>query len=129
MKFVVQEQYASTRHFDFRLKNGGISRGWVVPKSVPDRPGPKRVALNVADHGVSCRNFEVAVPKGEFGASRIKVWDRGACGFGSWSEETMAFTLYGSRAEDRFDLLRFAHDPPNNWLLVRLPGGAGRQSK
>ena len=31
-KFVIQEHYARTHHFDFRLEKDGEFRGWALPK-------------------------------------------------------------------------------------------------
>jgi bifunctional non-homologous end joining protein LigD len=121
LKFVVQEHYASTHHFDFRLEKGGIFKSWAVPKGIPDKPGTKRLAVQVADHDISFGDFEGVIPEGEYGAGTIQVWDRGSYEIEAWSEQKIAFTLHGQRTDGKFNLVRFTKGRPTDWLLIKLP--------
>jgi bifunctional non-homologous end joining protein LigD len=124
LKFVVQEHYASTHHFDFRLEKDGIFKSWAVPKGIPDQPGTKRLAVQVDDHDISFGDFEGVIPEGQYGAGTIQIWDRGLYEVETWSDNKIAFTLHGKRADGRYNLVRFTKGRPADWLLFKLPAPA-----
>jgi len=129
LKFVVQEHYASTHHFDFRLEKDGIFKSWAVPKGIPDQPGTKRLAVQVDDHEISFGDFEGVIPEGAYGAGTIQIWDRGLYELETWSDNKISFALHGQRAEGRYNLVRFAKGRPTDWLLLKLPAPANHLSQ
>lgn len=77
LRFVVQEHFARTHHFDFRLERDGIFKSWVLRKPIPRTAGVRRLAIAVENHDLSFGDFEGEIPRGEYGAGRITIWDRG----------------------------------------------------
>jgi len=75
--FVIKEHWARSHHFDFRLEKDGVFKSWAVPKGLPEKPGLKRLAVQVADHALEFGAFHEANPEGESPRGRIKVWDHG----------------------------------------------------
>jgi bifunctional non-homologous end joining protein LigD len=125
--FVVQRHAASRLHFDFRLEIDGALASWAVPKGPPEERGEKRLAIHVEDHPLDYANFEGEIPKGNYGAGQVQIWDRGT--FEVEGPESAAaqvergdlkFSLHGQRLQGLFALVKMRNSQRGNeWLLIR----------
>ncbi|MGZ4320458.1 MAG: non-homologous end-joining DNA ligase, partial [Gaiellaceae bacterium] len=119
--FVVQKHAARSLHYDFRLERDGVLLSWAVPKGVPLEPGAKALAVHVEDHPIEYAKFEGEIPKGQYGAGTVEIWDDG-----TWEalEEKrdggLTFRLHGERLQGVWTLVPAHLDgKEQNWLLIR----------
>jgi bifunctional non-homologous end joining protein LigD len=124
--FVVQKHNASHLHYDFRLAIDGVLVSWAVPKGPPRRAGVKRLAVQTEDHPIDYATFEGTIPKGNYGAGTVKIWDHGT--YEPIGEKTMAqqlrrgkieFILDGDLLHGAYVLVRMKNRDPKNWLLLK----------
>jgi bifunctional non-homologous end joining protein LigD len=121
--FVVQEHHARRLHYDFRLQMGGVLKSWAVPKGPSSDPAQRRLAVHVEDHPLEYAAFQGVIPKGQYGAGRVDIWDRGY-----WSPEGdpeaayrkghLRFTLRGEKLRGGWSLVAMGRDR-KNWLLIK----------
>ena len=119
--FVVQRHDARRLHYDFRLERGGALASWAVPKGVPLEPGQRALAVHVEDHPLDYATFEGEIPKGNYGAGTVEIWDNGTYDLVEEKRDGgLTVRLHGSRLQGTWTLVPAKLDgDPKNWLLIR----------
>src|SRR5918996_1314173 len=124
--FVVQKHAARRLHYDLRMQFGDTLRSWAVPQGPSLDPKIRRLAVHVEDHPLEYYDFEGPIPKGQYGAGAMIVWDRG-----SWvpmgdPEEgyrkgSLKFRLLGEKLGGGWTLVRIKNpqERGDNWLLIK----------
>ena len=120
MVYVVQEHHARRLHYDLRLEKEGVLKSWAIPKGLPEVPGDKRLAIQVEDHPLEYRAFEGEIPKGEYGAGTVKIWDKGSYEPAIWNDDMIEIFIKGNRIQGRYVLTRFKKAGKNQWLILKV---------
>lgn len=137
LTFVVQQHAARRMHWDFRLEVDGVLWSWAVPKGPSLNPRDKRMAAKTEDHPFDYGGFEGVIPKGNYGAGEVIVWDRGTYtpdegGVYSWGNKAegsrrmreglaagkLSFTLRGEKLRGSWTLVK-TRQSDNSWLLIK----------
>ncbi len=132
-RFVVQRHRATRLHYDVRLEIGGVLVSWAVPRGPTLDPDERRMAMRTEDHPIEYFDFEGTIPRGEYGAGDVIVWDWGTF----TPEETddaaaalqageLKFRLEGERLRGRYTIVQTGgkrdafgrKTEPAQWLLI-----------
>jgi len=119
--FVVQRHDARRLHYDFRLERDGALASWAVPKGIPLEPGQRNLAVHVEDHPLDYATFEGEIPKGQYGAGQVEVWDNGTYELVEQKKDGgLTVLLEGKRLQGLWALVpaRLSGDE-KNWLLIK----------
>ncbi|MFA5073305.1 MAG: DNA polymerase ligase N-terminal domain-containing protein [Nitrospirota bacterium] len=133
LRFVVQRHKASRLHYDFRLEVKGILKSWAVPKGPSMNPLDKRLAMMVEDHPYEYRTFKGIIPKGNYGAGIVEIWDQGlytplgpdhrpvddSALLQQLYRGTITFALRGRKLRGEFALVKIKTSEDNAWLLIK----------
>src|SRR5437868_7317937 len=119
--FVVQRHDARRLHYDFRLERNGALASWAVPKGVPLEPGQRALAVHVEDHPLDYATFEGEIPKGNYGAGNVEIWDNGTYELVEEKRDGgLTVRLHGKKLEGLWTLVPAKLDgDPKNWLLIK----------
>ena len=121
--FVVHKHAARQLHFDLRLEMEGVLRSWAVPKGPSYDQNDKRLAVRVEDHPIEYGDFEGIIPKGNYGAGAVIVWDRGEwVPLEDWREGLekgkLLFELKGYKLKGKWTLVKIKKSE-KDWLLIK----------
>lgn len=130
--FVVQRHAASRLHYDLRLELDGVMKSWAVPKGPSLNPHDKRLAVMVEDHPMEYNTFHGVIPKGNYGAGTVDIWDEGTYTVDPDHAKTknekaelrkmlekgqLKFVMNGTHLKGSFALVRLRDE--KNWLLIK----------
>ena len=124
-RFVVHRHEARRLHYDLRIEMGGVLKCWAVPKGFSFVPADKRLAVHTEDHPLEYEHFDGVIPKGQYGAGTMTIWDRGtfelcgqADGLLALQQGKLELRLFGSRLRGEWHMVRMKKDQ-RNWLLFK----------
>lgn len=127
--FVIQEHHARRLHYDFRLERDGVLVSWAIPKGPPTDPKDNRLAVQTEDHPLEYGSFAGEIPRGEYGAGTVGIWDAGSYVTHKWREGREVIATLTGRADGglgglprTFALIRTGRDPADrSWLIHLMP--------
>jgi len=121
--FVIQEHHARRLHWDFRLERDGVLVSWALPKGVPSDPAVNHLAVHTEDHPLEYGSFQGEIPRGQYGAGAVIIWDHGTYETMKWAPGEVKVMLHGQRVTGGYVLFQ---TKGNQWMIHRerlpLPG-------
>ena len=125
--FCVQRHDATRLHYDFRLEIDGVLKSWAVPKGPTLDPGVRHFAAMVEDHPLEYGDFEGTIPKGNYGAGSVMLWDAGTfellgdmAGEPQIARGDLKFRLHGEKLRGDFALVHMkGRGKGNEWLILK----------
>jgi bifunctional non-homologous end joining protein LigD len=118
-RFVVQEHSARRLHWDLRLEHEGVAASWAIPNGIPETPDENRKAVHTEDHPLEYLSWEGEIPKGEYGAGTMVVWDSGTYELEKWEQGKVIVDFHGERLRGRYALFR-AGKAAQDWMIHRI---------
>jgi len=118
-RFVVQEHSARRLHWDLRLEHDGVAASWAIPNGIPETPEENRKAVHTEDHPLEYLGWEGEIPKGEYGAGTMKIWDAGTYELEKWEPGKVMVEFHGERLQGRYALFR-AGKAEKDWMIHRI---------
>ena len=121
-RFVVQEHHATRLHWDLRLEHDGVLASWAIPNGIPADPADNRLAVRTEDHPLEYLDFHGEIPKGEYGAGTMTIWDAGTYDVHKWEDKKVEVTFHGERLSGRYGLFPIGKsgDSANDWMIHRM---------
>ena len=116
-RFVVHEHHARRLHWDLRLEHDGVLLSFALPRGVPQDPSENRLAVHTEDHPIEYLDFHGKIPKGEYGAGEMTIWDRGTYEPEKIEEKKIVARFDGERVKGRYALFQTRGD---DWMIHRM---------
>ena len=130
--FVIHRHEARNLHYDLRLVMEGVLKSWAVPKGFSWTPADKHLAVRTEDHPIEYLGFDGVIPKGEYGAGTMTIWDSGTYvvlngdGPECLEEGKLEILLDGSRLRGQWHLVKTSRDE-KDWLLFKYADRYARE--
>ncbi|CAN5256778.1 DNA ligase D [soil metagenome] len=130
LRFVIQRHQATRLHYDLRLEMQGTLKSWAVPKGPSMNPKDKRLAIQTEDHPIQYLTFQGTIPKGNYGAGVMEIWDEGTYqGTGGICKKELLeqfikgdlkLEFFGKRIQGTYALVKTKRgEAGNQWLLIK----------
>ena len=119
--FVIHKHAARNLHWDLRLEMNRTLKSWAVPKQPPASKGTKRLAIQVEDHPLDYAKFQGIIPKGNYGAGKVKIWDNGTYELIEKTSKKIEIILHGKKLKGKFVLIKtnYGNKPEKSWLFFK----------
>jgi len=79
-------------------------------------PKIRRLAIQVEDHELSYVDFEGVIPKGEYGAGTVKIWDTGSYRMVDCKDYKLVLDFKGRKLQGEYILVQMKE---RQWLFFK----------
>ena len=123
LAYVIHKHRGTHLHYDLRLEVNGALKSWAVPKEPPRIKGVKRLAVRVEDHKLGYEKFAGLIPKGQYGAGEVEIWDSGYYNPIAVKDKSIIVDIHGKKLKGAYCLIKLASksskDKGKNWLFFK----------
>ncbi len=110
IKFIIHIHKAlkAGTHYDLRFEDPKDPKNWLsfaVRKGVPTEPGKRVLAVKTHLHSKEEALFTGEIPKGEYGAGKLEVFDKGTATVEKYSPAHIALNIKGSKIKGIYHLI------------------------
>lgn len=131
LRFVVHKHAARNLHYDLRLELDGVLLSWAVPKGPSMNPHDRHLAIRTEDHPIEYLKFKGVIPKGNYGAGKIEIFDTGHYEPRAETKNPTAklkaelkaghitYIMHGKKLKGEFALIKNEHIGRDAWLLIK----------
>lgn len=113
-RYCIQFHDASNLHYDLRLEDEGTLLSWAIPKGLPYQANVKRMAIRTEDHPLKYLTFEGVIPKGQYGAGSMWVFDSGQFEWIEKKDTKYKFKIKSKSLDRSYSLFK---TKGNQWLI------------
>jgi bifunctional non-homologous end joining protein LigD len=78
------------------------------------------MAVHTEDHPLEYLTWEGVIPKGNYGAGTMKVWDSGTYETHEWTDTKATVTFLGERVQGKYHLFHIGGTGGNDWMIRRV---------
>ena len=119
--YSIQEHHARNLHYDLRLERDGVLKSWAIPKNPKELNDgkTKRLAVQTEDHPFDYWNFHGKIPKGNYGAGEVKLWDKGHYIPEKFSDKEIIIDIHGEKLKGKYVLIKTNFGGKNIWLFFK----------
>jgi len=123
--YVIHKHHATHLHYDLRLEKDGALKSWAIPKRPPSVKGVKRLAIKVENHPLGYEKFKGTIAKGQYGAGRVEIWDKGYYTPLEKRTDAIIFDIHGKKLKGTYCLVKFnprfskGKNKGKNWLFFK----------
>jgi len=130
--FVIHKHAARNMHYDVRLEINGVLTSWAIPKGPSTSTRVRHLAIPTEDHPMNYAKFEGVIPKGQYGAGPVMIWDTGTYTNIKKSDNkkvsmkeclkrgTIEVELHGKKLNGAYALIRTKAPGKTYWLLLKM---------
>ena len=98
---------------------------WAIPNGIPPTPQENRLAVRTEDHPLQYLDFHGEIPKGEYGAGTMTIWDTGTYETHKFDAKKVEVTFHGERLNGRYGLFPIGRNAQgqgneNDWMIHRM---------
>ena len=110
IKFIIHDHEAKKagKHQDLRFQKPNDIKNWLsfaVRKGVPLEPGTRVLAIKTNLHSEKEALFTGEIPEGEYGAGKLKVYDKGFAIIERYSPSHIALSFKGRKVKGLYHLI------------------------
>jgi len=99
----------------------GVLKSWAIPKEPPMEKRIKRLAVMTEDHPIGYEKFHGEIPKGEYGAGKVEIWDKGTYELKTSNSKKIEIIIHGKKLKGNYVLVKtnYGKKPEKSWLFFK----------